>query len=118
MNSPQVISPPSVIGGDVGLPKISPPDIFGADNFVDRLRTRAVENASHKSEEQHTQFSIRLTPILVAKLDSVSRACSMSRNQLIIELLQGALSGVVQSFPNDLKEQIQKEVLSGLHSKR
>lgn len=78
--------------------------LFEKDHGIERIAKRAAPATG--TAETSVNFSVRLHPLLSFKLLAMSRVVSMSRNQLMVELLQTAVSDLFQQLDQASQEAV------------
>lgn len=81
---------------------------FSRDHGYARLAARAASGQGRQDAE--VAFTIRTYPLLAAKLAVLAKTVKMSRNQMVVEMLQTACGEVFAALPPDLKPEVEHMV--------
>lgn len=88
---------------------------FAPDNGYRRVAERAKRDSSQVDAE--VAFTVRTYPLLAQKLAVLAKTVSLSRNQLVVELLQTACAEVFANLPQDIQEDVERQIAINLASK-
>lgn len=81
---------------------------FNRDEGYARLAARAT--AGQGVQEAEVAFTIRTYPLLAAKLAVLAKTVNMSRNQMVVEMLQTACAEVFAALPPEVQVDVDRMV--------